>query len=515
MNKLLNGMKNEANKTVTWNGSPAFKSTKSAVLDLFALGPNARAMDATRLNDMIRDAMYENEELAIRAIFYAADVRGGQGSRDVMRAAIKFLVERYPAQARELIALIPEYTRWDMVYEFVGTPLERDAFAVLKAEVKDAIKNKRNSLVFKWLKSVNTSSEESNKLGRMTAKAFGMNERDYRKMLSQYRAELGVVEVEMSADQWNEIDFSKLPSRAGFLYKEAFKRHTPEKYDSFVHAVVASAMDETAPKVKMNMDVVYPHEIVSKYRQSGSTGGRGWGGGEGMQITKTDMALEAMWKSLPNYMENKPFNCLVMADISGSMFSPLDRKTNTQCIDMSVALAIYMAEHTQGAFRNHYITFTNSPRLVELNDKMTLREKINLVYRTDVGYDTNIDAAFKMILDTAKRNRLSQVDMPDSILLVSDMQFNCGSIPQPNFKTWKQAFEAAGYKLPQIVFWQVTAPENVPVTADELGAALVGGASATSIRFVLTQELITPYEAMLRVITRERYDAVAKPFVRA
>lgn len=500
MNNLINGMKNKANETVTWNGSPAFKSTKSAILDLFALGPNARAMDASRLNDLIRDAMYENEELAIRTIFYAADVRGGQGSRDVLRAAIKFLVDRYPAQTRQLINLIPEYSRWDMVYEFVGTPLERDAFNVLKTEVKDAIRAKRNSLVFKWLKSVNTSSEESNRLGRLTAKYFGMNERDYRKMLSQYRAELGVVEVEMSADQWDEIDFSKLPSRAGFLYKEAFKRHTPEKYDSFVHAVVASVMDETAPKVKMNMDTVYPHEIVSKYRQGGSAVGRGYSySDEGMQISTTDMALEAMWKSLPNYMADKPFNCLVMCDISGSMFAALDTKTNTQRIDMSVALAIYMAEHTQGAFRNHYITFTKSPRLVELNDKMTLREKINLVYRTDVGYDTNIDAAFRMILDTAKRNRLSQTDMPDSILIVSDMQFNCGSIPQPNFATWKQAFEAAGYKLPQVVFWQVTAPENVPVTADQLGAALVGGASASSIRFVLTQELITPYDAMLQI----------------
>lgn len=502
---FLNALRNEFNKTTTWNGAPAFKSTKSDILDLYAVAGNARSMGEDRLADMIGRAMAENAELAIRVVFYLADIRGGQGSRDTLRAALKFLVRRYPTQARGLIAMIPEYSRWDMLYEFVGTELERDAFAVLKNEVKDAIKNKRNSLVFKWLKSVNTSSDESNRLGRLTAKYFGMNERDYRKMLSKYRAELGIVEVVMSADEWNAIDYEKLPSKAGLQYREAFKRHDLERYQSYLKAVIRSVEDDTAPKVKMNMTVAYPHEVVGKYRNAQN----GW---RSQEIGKVDLTLEAAWKSLVDYFEGNNENILAVVDVSGSMYS-LIGKSDMQNIDLSVGLGIYCAEHMNGELKNNYMTFSDEPQLVRLNPNATLRDKINQVYSTGVGYSTNVDAVFKKLLDVAKKNRLSQSDLPTTVLMISDMQFNSSNVRGvTNYEMWVKMFEQAGYKLPQIVFWNVAAAESVPVTMDQKGTVLVSGASPVVLKFIFTGELLTPYDLMLKVVNQVRYSPVAELF---
>ena len=504
---FLNALRNEFNKTTTWNGAPAFKSTQSDILDLYAVAGNARSMGEEKLADMIGRAMAENAELAIRVIFYLADIRGGQGSRDTLRAAIKFLVRRYPTQARALINLIPEYSRWDMLYEFVGTELERDAVAVLKSEVKDAIKNKRNSLVFKWLKSVNTSSDESNKLGRLTAKYFGMNERDYRKMLSQYRSELGIVEVAMSADEWNAIDYEKLPSKAGLQYREAFKRHDLERYQSYLKAVIRSVEDETAPKVKMNMNVAYPHEVVGKYRLE--FGNMRF---SGANVMSQDLTLEAAWKSLPNYLADNNENMIVVADVSGSMYANIG-KSDMQNIDLSVGLAIYCAEHMNGELKNHYMTFSDTPELVRLNPNATLRDKINQVYQTGVGFSTNVDAVFKKLLDVAKKNHLSQADLPSTVLMISDMQFNCSNVRGvTNYEMWVRMFNQAGYKLPQIVFWNVAAAENTPVTMDQKGTVLISGASPVVLKFIFTGELLTPYDLMLQVVNRERYNPVAEVF---
>jgi len=504
---FLTNLKKETNVTQTWNGAKAFKSTESKVLDLFAIGGNARTMTEDELYKLISNAMYENPEIGIRVAFYLSDVRGGQKSRDMMRATIKFLVFRYLEQARKLIALIPEYSRWDMLYEFVGTPLEKDAFAVLKAEVKDAIRTKRNSLVFKWLKSVNTSSEESNRLGRLTAKYFGMNEKDYRKMLSHYRKELNVVEVNMSADQWDLIDYSKLPSRAGFIYREAFKRHDLEGYTEFLQTIIKESEKPIEERtVKMNMDLTFPHEIINAYRSKGVR--NYWG--RSVSKNDYDVSLEAMWKSLPDYTQGKE-GTMAVVDVSGSMYQSLG-KTNAEVIDMSIGMGIYLAERLKGAFANHIITFDSNPKLIELPSRMTLAEKINRCFE-DSGTSTDIDKVFGLILRTAIRNSVPQSEMPKTILIVSDMQFNAGQCRNTtNYDSWVTQFERAGYVLPEIVYWNAAAAGNVPVTESQRNTSIISGASPEIIRWIYTGEFLTPYEQMMRVIERERYDAVAEIF---
>jgi len=494
---FLKELKKEMNKTKTWNGAEAFKSTRSKVLDLFAIAGNSQAMTDGQLETKIKEAFFENPELTIRVVFYLSDVRGGQGRRDVMRTALSFLTSRYPTQTKNLISLLAEYTRWDMLYEFVGTVLERDAFTVLYKETISAIREGRKSLVFKWLKSVNTSSEESVRLGKLTAKYFGLSEKEYRKMLSRYRKELGVVEVQMSADQWNSIDYSKLPSKAGLIYREAFKRHDAEGYDKYLNSVIKG-------EAKMNMSVAYPHEIISKYRNNDSE----WHS----KANPLDLNLEAAWKSLPNYFEGNTERILAVADASGSMFGYSYNNSTAQPIDLSIGLAIYCAERMRGQFHNYYMTFSDNPQLIQLNSRMTLKDKIEQIFRTDIGYSTNVDAVFDTLLKTAILNRTPQNEMPTTLLMISDMQFNSSYVKAPNYQVWKRNFEAAGYTLPQIVFWNVSAANNVPVEQDEKGTVLISGGNPVVLKYIYTGELLTPYEQMLAIINRERYEAPAEFF---
>lgn len=500
MNKLLRAMKEETNRTTTWNGAAAYKSTNSKILDLFSMGGNAKGeKDLEKLRMAIRDAFNEDTELALAVTFYLADVRGGQGVRNVMRTALQFLTERYPAQTRRLIALLAEYTRWDMLYEFVGTPLERDAFKALHREVISAIREHRNSLVFKWLKSVNASSEETNRLGRLTAKYFNMSEKNYRQMLSKYRRELGVVEVYMSAGQWRNIEYGKLPSKAGLLYREAFKNHDFSRYNEFVEAVVRG-------EAKMNMGRVYPYEIVNKYKQ-----GRGASHCRAPRMVY-DASLEAAWKSLEDIFIQDG-DTITVCDVSGSMFNLMSSTSTTQYIDMSIALAIYFAERAKGAFANHVISFDSNPRLIYLPEKASLADKIEKVFE-GAGGSTNIDAVFKLILDTAKRNRVSQSEMPKTVMIVSDMQFNSvtNGRQTTNFQNWRAMFRNAGYEMPQIIYWNMNTADNVPVTADTQGTVLISGSSPKVLEYIHTGKFLTPFEQMLEVVDRPRYVSVVNAF---
>ena len=491
-----NYLKNENNLTRTQNMARAYKSTQSDVLDLFGLGGSALKMEDNELIDLITKAFNENEELAVRAVFYLADVRGGQGVRKILKAGIRVMLERYEDELERLMELIPEYTRWDMLYELEGTPLEAEAFALLREVAFNADRRRESHLIFKWLKSPKTSSKESTRLGKKTARYFGMTEKQYRQFLSRNRARLELVERKMSDNEWDAIEYDKVPSKAALKYRQAFKRHDENRYDNYLNKVLKG-------EAKMNMGVTYPHEITSKY-----FGDTGWYGAE---ITELNQTLEAAWKSLPNYGGDK--NILAVADVSGSMFSNVNHQSRVTCMDVSTALAIYTAEHNTGEFANMFMTFSERPELIELSPKDTLAGKLRRTVKAPWGMNTDINKVFELLLKTAVKNRVPQNELPATILIISDMQFDyCSNIDRTNYDEWMDRFAHYGYELPDIVFWQVSTQSNVPVTHSQKGAAIVSGFSPSVLKFIYEGEITTPYDFMVEVLMNPRYDAVGEVF---
>ena len=337
----------------------------------------------------------------------------------------------------------------------------------------------------------------------MIAKHLGWSERDYRKTLSALRERIDVVERKMSSQNWQAIDYEKVPSRANLIYNNAFLKNDEERRRAYLGALEKG-------EAKINAGVLYPHDIVHKYHAKGM-----WHS----KIGAYDSALEAMWANLPNYDLS---NTMVVADGSGSMINRVGG-TQITALDVANALAIYCSEHNKGEFKDKYITFSRKPKLVDFSYCKNLREKLIKAERHTEVADTNIEAVFDLILNTAKNYHMSQDEIPKQILIISDMEFNscavCNSssryrsygLPETLFGTINQKFVNAGYKIPKLVFWNVNSRTNaIPVRPnDGFPCSLVSGFSPAIVNMVMSDKT-SPYDVVVDAIMNERYDFVSE-----
>lgn len=483
---VLKGLKEKLNLTKTANDALSYKSTTSYVLDLFALGASSRRMSRDELAELISKALAEDFNLALRVIFYLADIRGGLGERDFFKLALLLISKLYPNITEKLFPLIPEYGRWDYLYIFVDTPHEEKMFKFLREEHEQCMKNNQTSLMYKWLKSVNASNPETNRLGKCTAKAFNLSEKEYRKLLSQKRKELKLVERYMSQNEWEKINYEHVPSKASILYRRAFLRHDEERYAAYIRSL-------RNHEVKMNTSTLYPHDIIARYIDNG---------------LEYDETLELAWQNLPDYTEEKNDNVLSIIDVSGSMFQKVSPNSSTKAIDVAIGLGIYFAERINGPYKNHFLTFSEEPELVEIKGE-TLAQKIFNVSNANWGLNTNIGRVFDVILETALEKKLTQAELPNKLLIISDMQFDHVEGGYTPYTTFKLRYEKHGYQLPQVIFWQVNAQRvQVPVTLLDNGTALISGYSPITLKSILGNVIPNPYEIMLSTVMTPRYDYV-------
>lgn len=490
--KFVNALRKEDNYTFTENGAIALKSTESALVDLFGqIGAMRNRTDAD-IESAFSKAFAEDRLLATKMAFYARNIRGGLGERRAARVIFNFLAKVHPDVMRKNIQYVPLFGRYDDLYEFVGTPVENDMWALIKEQWSLDIDNMNNnkpiSLLAKWLKSVNTSSKESNRLGKLTAKKLGLSEKEYRKTLSTLRKYLDVVEVKMSNNRWTEIIYAGVPSRAMAIYRNAFAKHDPEGFDAYVKSV-------SKGESKINATTLFPYDIIEKMGMSFD-----WSGGC-FKANNYDEVLEAQWKALPNYIEGEN-NVLIMADTSESM---MGRPMAT-----SVGLAIYFAERNKGVFKDVFMTFSSRPSFIQLKGN-TLYEKIQCV--PSIVENTNLEAAFRLILDTAINNNLTADDMPKSLVVITDMEFDGATYGSSRHETFYESmanmYRQHGYEIPNVIFWNVNSRHNVfQVTSKYKGVQLASGQSPSVFKSILNNIGKTPYEAMLSVLNDPIYDCI-------
>jgi hypothetical protein len=490
MNKLISGIRKTTNRTAsTGNGALSNKSTLSATLDFFGAGGALRLADETRVTDLFGKAFGEDRLTAMKTLFYFRDIRGGQGERKTFRTAILYLANFYPEVLRKNLALIPVYGRWDDLFVLEGTPVWNDVVTLvdtqLVADKKNVRGDKEISLLAKWMPSINTSSPSTRALAKVFIKAFDISAKEYRKMLSRLRKKIVLVESLMSAGKFGDIDYSKVPSRAGMIYRKAFSKRDAARYVAFLAAVEKG-------EVKINAGTLYPYDIVRNVLLNGRGG----------------QTLDAQWNALTDYIK-EPKNALVIADVSDSM--TCGGEGNVRPIDVSISLAIYIAERNKGAFKDYFMTFSTTPTLQKVVGK-TIGEKVNNLSRAEWAMSTNLQAAFDLILTTARRDNLSQEELPETLFVISDMQFNqaCGRVRLTNFELIDKKFEAFGYTRPNLVFWNVNAAgsKQFPITVDDAGTAIVSGCSPSILASVLNNETITPQDVMDQTINVPRYDAI-------
>lgn len=512
MSDFMSALKMEAdralpNASVTENGAIGYKTAGKTLVDLnFALS-SMRNMSDDAIWEKFILAYNENPMLAILWLFFARDAREGCGERRTFRIIFERLSRENSDIAIKLLPLIPFYGRWDDLTEVffgdVPCKVKDEAFRVIDDQICDDLDNARLSkpvsLLAKWFPSANTSSKETRRRAEELRHAFGWTPKQYRKTLSRLRKYIDVVEQHMSANEWDQIDYGTVPSRAAMNYRDAFRRHDEERYDEYLANVKEG-------KEKINAGVLFPYDIVHAYMVN-------------PYYTKNgnDPTLEEQWKALPNKVGDNG-STLVVVDGSGSMGFTI-AKTNVTGHDVARSLGIYFSERLQGQFHNQFITFSANPKLVRFDDTLSLHNRLNILIHHDECSNTNIQRVFDLILDTAIAHRLQQSEIPANILIVSDMEFDEATytyvdrhyqeFDETLFDVIKHRWESHGYKLPRLIFWNVCSRTGtIPVTTNDLGVALVSGFSPNIADMVLSGEL-DPYKCLVDKLTSGRYKQVA------
>lgn len=503
-------VKEQTTHTFTENGAPAKNTSGDKLVDLYSTIGALRNADPGRITRLFDDAYAEDPLLAAKILFYARDIRGGLGERKTFRILIKHLAMYHPEAIKPNIDLIGVFGRYDDLYELIGTPLENDMWSVMKAQFEEDLVEEAHghaiSLLAKWIKTPDTSSKESKRLGCLTAKKLGYSVRDFKRVLRKLRKHIGIVESLMSAGKWDEIKYSEVPSRAMKIYKKAFFKHDQERMLEFTQKALKG-------EVKINSSTLYPYDIIEEY-----VAGITWDDELRIKPGNHDIA-EAQWRQLPNYVKEGS-NAIVMADTSGSMTG---RPLNT-----ALGLAIYFAERNVGPYKDVFMTFSSVPGFQKLKGE-TLEQKLKALDASGWTQNTNLENAFRLILKTALDYRLKPEDMPDALIVVSDMEIDsCTSIkrkaghrswdpltPEEIAESWsfyddvKVYYESYGYKIPSIIFWNVASRNNVfHADSNRKGVQLVSGQSTAIFKQLMNNIGLTAYEAMLSVIGDERYSCI-------
>ena len=515
INELENTLNsvNKKDKVLTENGALAYKQTKRAINDFVFDITEMRQKGWGYIGEAFSKVFYE-EDLEISCKFFAwvLDCREGAGERNIAKGIIKWMIENQPNVIEKLYTLIPFYGRYDILILLADPQFNRNEelrHLVLNtisnqfvSDLRNINTNKPVSLLGKWMPSENASSKNTRRLARQLQKDLHVSPKNYRRGLSMLRNKLRIVECDMSANNWENIAYDHVPSKANLNYSNAFMRHDSERRQEYLNSLKNG-------KTKINAKVLAPYEIIAKYHNNGWN----W-------TTKPyDEALEQMWKALPQFTFN---NMLVIRDGSGSMTSQCTG--NVSCLDVATSLAIYCAEHNSKEWKDKFITFSSKPEFVDMSKCHSLREKINLCNRYDDCSNTNIYATMKLILNVAKKNKYKQSQMPNAILIVSDMAFD--NYPVDSYNSWEgysstfnydntlfekiqKEYIQNGYKLPKLIFWNVNArgTTTVPIQENALGLSLVSGFSTNIFKMVLSEDL-DPYKQILSILNSERYKLV-------
>lgn len=491
MNTFMNELKSDANYKLTENCAVAVSSTFNKVYDMFAFGGAYRNRSEADCVLLFKEAFEEDAEMALKCLFYLGDCRGGQGERRLFRVCFNWLAQNFPTIAAKNMVYIPEFRRWDdVIYSCAGTMVEKKAFDFIKTQFLLDLSCKTPSLLGKWLPSENASSADTRRMANKVRNHFGMTHKEYRKALSTLRTRINIVEKLMSENRWEEIEFDKLPSKAGLIYRNAFARRDmiAKKYEDF-------AKDKNTT---VNADTLNPVDIAFKAFRL-----------DHKNYDDIDrISLDKYWNNLKDYYNGREENGLCIVDVSGSM-------TGTP-MAAAVSMGAYIAERGHGPFANHFITFSARPKLVAFKG-IDITDKLNRCCDADWGYNTNIEAVFDLLLNTAKKKQVKAEDLPTRLYIFSDMEFDAGlnlgydgtNRSEEKINTllediaikWKKE----GYELPQVIFWNLDARQNT-IPALNGRFAYISGFSMSIIENILSGK--DGIDLMKEALLKERYNCI-------
>lgn len=476
-------IKNKAEMKYTENGAITYNRLNGSLITLFAQIGALRPRSDKEIEDKFAAAFNEDRFLATKMLFYAGNIRGGLGERRTFRICLHWLAVNHPTIVKKNIQNIALFNRFDSLFELVGTPCEKEMWSytlkILLNDIQSMKNNEPCSLLAKWMPTETASSKKTRALARKAISAFKITERQYRQILSSLRKYIKVVERKMFNNEWSDINYPTVPSYAMSRYSQAFLKHDNERYSKYIE-------DLNDGKTKVNASTLYPYDLVRNYM--------GWN-------SQNNLVAEQQWKALPNYISGEN-NIIVMADVSGSM--------SGRPMETSIGLAIYFAERNKGDYQNCYMTFTDRPHFIKINPNDTLREKVAQVKHTDIGYNTNLEAAFNYILSNATYNNVSNEDMPKALVVISDLEIDryMSGRGLGFVETMKNKYAQFGYELPKLIFWNVEARNDTFLSQSEDVINISGQSASIFKTFIGALNGKTGWDIMIETLNNKMYDCV-------
>lgn len=463
---FAHAVENDYGVSFTANGMLTNASSLNPCVDLFFAIGSSRGRD---LSLQFERAYLADASVAMRVLFWARDIRGGAGERGTFRSLLKHMESRHPEVLAKVLHLVPEYGRFDDLFVFQNKPIQTLAFSIVNQALRAG-----NGLAAKWC-------PRRGPIAKALREYMNETPKGYRKLIVNLTK---VVETQMCAREWNKIEYGHVPSVAAARYQKAFNKHDAERYAAYKEAL-------TKGEAKINAQAVYPYDVIKSVKNGDSA------------------VAVAQWEALPNYLGDDKI--LPMVDVSGSMTCAVGGNANLSCMDVAISLGLYIADKQQGAFKDMWLTFSENSHIEVLRGD--LLNKMHKMRHDHVGYSTSIESAFRSVLTTAKNANVPAEEMPTMVVVLSDMHFNRASFGA-NIKAidmLRQKYQAAGYKLPRVVWWNLNASDkNVPVRFDEDGTALVSGFSPAIMKSILSAKDFTPLGIMLNTINTERYQLVCQ-----
>lgn len=501
MNKFMNGLREANNYKLTENGAFAHRSTLNDLYDMYASGGAYRNRSDNDCILLFKKAFEQDETMAMRCLFYLRDITQGQGERRFFRVCLKWLANEHPDAVRRNLEYVSEFGRWDDIFVLMGTKIEKDVVALVRKQLKVdleslEIPNGAVSLLGKWMPSINASSEQTKATARHLRARLGFTEKQYRKILSTLRKRINVLECLMSANEWDKIDYSKIPSKAGLKYRKAFERHDIERKKAGATTYEDFVKDENTT---VNAGALAPYEVVEKaislYRR-----------GRHIASNTERAAVNKYWDNFHDYFNGMPFNGICVVDTSGSMIgTPMN---------VAISLGLYCAERGKGPFANHYISFASRPQLIETSG-VDFVDKVERIYRTNLCDNTNLEAVFELLLKTAITNNCTQEDLPQTVAIISDMEIDEAQgyygwdadkyEPKTMMEKMRIKWAQHGYQMPHLVYWNVDARQS---TYLENGPDItyISGFSASTFEQLMSGK--TGVNLMMNKLNSERYEMI-------
>ena len=459
MSRLVNATRQY--DSLTANGAVTHSTSLNYCLDLFFLAGASRRMLKSDIILAFDRARAENKNLAYKILFWARDARGGAGEKRFFQIVMEHISKIDAYDYDQLAIYIPEFGYWKDVFKIEEPNKENLNWLMIQLH-----ESPNANLLAKWFPRKGKWFVAMHQYLNVTPKEFR------KKLVSMTK----VVETQMCANDWDLINYGHVPSVAMNKYRTAFFNRDGKRYAEYIQ-------DVQAGKQKINASVLFPHQLYQAICKGDDTD-----------------AVEAQWYSLPDYMADTTERIIPVCDVSGSM--------EGLPMDVSVSLGIYISERNEGIFKDAFLTFSENPQMNYLSG--TLSERMRQLHNADWGMSTNLQATFDLILNSAVRESLPENEMPTKLLIISDMEFNSATYHSgTNLDSIKAMYSDAGYKMPEIVFWNVNGRlGNVPASSKDSGIGLVSGFSPSILKSVLQGEIYSPEQLMLDTVDTARYSCI-------